>query len=245
MPVELRSLDRLSPAVREPVRRYAEQVAELAGPQGLGLTLYGAIAAGTFDAARHVIHNVLVLETVDLDLVRRLGSELSHHHVSRIAPPLVLTPAYIQASLDTFPLELIEIQQQHATLWGEDHFAGLQFDNSHIRLQCERELKVMLLATRQTVLHAAGQEKKITAAAQHAGDGVLRTLRGLLWLQGQRTAQPASQVIEQIEKLVSRSLPGVRALIDERVARDWRHIRELYDDLDALTNLSDAWQATA
>ncbi len=241
MSAELKSLDSLSDALREPIRRYSQRLQEVTGPNALGLTFYGAVAAGHFNPARHVIHNVLVLDTVDLELLKRLASELPSSPATRIAAPLVLTPTYIRASLDTFPLELIEIQQQHRTIFGEDHFESLVFESVHVRLHCERELKTMLLAMRQVLLLSEGSDKKIAELTQHAGDGILRTLRGLLWLKGHTSAIPSGRAIQMLEETISRPLPGVRDLLNEQSSRDWSHFQKLYGELDALGSLSDRW----
>ena len=64
---------------------------------------------------------------------------------AKIAAPLIMTQDYIQNSLDSFPLEFLEIQQHHLCLFGQDSFAELSFYQPHLRLQCERELKSMLI----------------------------------------------------------------------------------------------------
>ena len=241
MSAELKSLDGLSPALREPIRRYAERIRELHGANALGLSLYGAAAAGLFDPARHVAHNVLILNAVDLEALKRLAGDLPEYRAARIAHPVVLTPDYIRASLDTFPLELIELHQRHVVIFGDDHFGALEFDVGHVRLQCERELKAMLLAMRQALLLSEGRDARIAELTKHAGDGILRTIRGLLWLKGHREAIPGKQAIQMIEAILDRQLSGVRSLLDEHSARDWSHFQTLYGDLDALGSHADRW----
>jgi hypothetical protein len=241
MAAEMKSLESLSPALREPVGRYARQVQEWMGTNVLELTIYGAAAAGQFHPGRHLIHNVLVLEWADLESLKWLAGELPRVRAARIAAPVVLTPDYIRASLDTFPLELLEVQQQHRTIFGDDHFASLTFEPAHVRLQCERELKTILLAMRQALLHSGGKASKITELTEQAGDGILRTLRGLLWLKGHTTATPAADVLRLVEATIKRPLVGVRELLDESARHDWTHFQNVYRDVDALGGLADQW----
>ncbi len=238
---ELTALDRLAEPYREPVRAYAGLTREIARDNARALTLFGAIAAGTFDPGRHVIRSVLVLGSVDLSILRRIaehGSKLGKH---RIAAPLIMTPEYIRASLDTFPLELIEIGQMHLTLFGQDHFADLSFDDAHVRLQCERELKVILIGLRQGLLAAAGREKVIAELETSVAENLMRTLRGLLWLKGQRQAKPAGDVLGEIEQLTEHRLPGVRTAIDATAAHGWPEFDSLYADIQALGEVADGW----
>ncbi len=241
MSEQVTGLDRIAEPFREPVGNYARLVGEIAGDEAKSLTLFGAIAAGTFDPRRQVIRSVLVLGAVDLSVLRRIaehGAKLGKH---RIAAPLIMTPGYIEASLDTFPLELIEIQQMHVTLFGPDLFWDLSFKDADVRLQCERELKVILIGLRQGLLAAAGREKVISELETTVADGLLRTLRGLLWLKGRRAAKPAGGVLDEIEKLADRKLPGVRVAVDATAPHGWSEFERLYHDVEALGEMDDGW----
>ena len=227
-------LDRVTEAMREPIRAYATLVRELAGPRAKGLTLFGAIAAGSFDPSRHTVRNVLVLDTVELAMLRRLSEHGTRLGKARISAPLVMTPEYVKASLDTFPLELIEIHQMHLTILGEDFFTDLSFDAGHVRLQCERELKTILIGLRQGLLAAAGRGKLISALEMDVGDGLTRTLRGLLWLKGERQARPAGEVVANIEKMIEHKLPGLRRALDLSAEHGWDDFQALYRDVELL-----------
>jgi len=227
--------------LRNGISDYVRRVQEIVGPQALGLSLLGSIAAGTFVPGRHQVHNALVLQAIDLDRLRQLAKEMPRFRRLAIAPPLVLTPDYLRSSLDTFPLELLEMQQQHLTVFGEDCFQPLEFDAKFVRLQCERELKAMVLAMRQALLTAAGDEKRLFDQHVHAADGLLRILRGMLWLKGSRQARPAAEVVKEIETAVARSLPGIRALLHPHNRPGWPDYCALHADLDALGSTTDAW----
>lgn len=241
MGTEIKSLDRIPGPMREPIRQYAERVQELAGGNALSLTLFGAIAAGAFDATRHTVGNVLVLQSVDLEMLRRLAEGGAKLGKARIAAPLIMTPQYIKASLDTFPLELIEIAQCRLTLFGEDRFTDLSFEDKDVRHQCERELKVILIGLRQGLLTAAGRKGLLGALEINVGEGLIRTLRGLLWLKGQRDAKPAAEVVADAERITERKLAGIRSALIESGEHGWDQFRALYDDVAALGEIVDAW----
>lgn len=238
---EQKPMDRIVESMREPLRRYVDLVRELAGAKGKALTLFGAVVAGIFDPKRHTVRNVLVVDQVDLAMLRRLSEHGTRLGKSHIAAPLIMTPPYIKASLDTFALELIEIQQQHLTLFGEDHFADLAFQDGHIRLQCERELKTILIGLRQGLLAAAGREKFIKALDAQVAETLLRTLRGLLWLKGQRIAKPAKEVVGKVEEIVERKLSGLRTALEPTAQHGWDEFERLYQDVEALGEAVNAW----
>ncbi len=234
-------LDRVIESMRQPIQQYTEEVRALAGDNALALTLFGSIAAGSFNIKKHTVRNVLVLQSADLELLRGLAKHGSKHGKARIAAPLIMTPSYITASLDTFPLELIEIHQCHIPLFGHDYFETLAFNDAHVRLQCERELKTILIGMRQGLLAAAGREKLIAAIDADVAESLIRTLRGLLWLKGQKEAKPSVHVVSEVESIIARQLPGVRNVLGVAAPHGWDEFRTLYDDVDAVGKIVDAW----
>lgn len=223
------------------IRDYAALVRDTAGAGAKSLTLTGAIAVGTFDSSRHSVRSVLVLQTIDLDMLRRFSEHGSKLGKRFIAAPLIMTDEYIKSSLDTFPLELIEISQAHITLFGDDPFADLTFEDKHVRLQCEREFKTVLISLRQGLLTAAGRDKVLKAVELEIGDQLIRTLRGVLWLDGKKKSNPAADVVTEVETMAKRKLTGVRAALDFSGAHGWEQFQSLYRDVEALTEMADAW----
>jgi len=238
---ELTGLNRVPDFLRGPVCEYAALLRETAGPNARSLTLFGTVVAGTFDPGRHTVRSVLLLGEIDLDGLRRLaerGAKLGKHYISA---PLVMTPDYIAESLDTFPLELLEIQQRHVTLFGEDCFADLKFQAQDVRLQCEREMKVTLIGLRQGLLAAAGRERTLGRLQEDAMGALLRTLRGMLWLKGQTHGLAAPDVVDAVEHVTARRLDGLRSALDPTENHGWPQFERLYHDVAALCDVVNAW----
>ena len=227
--------------MRHPIEQYAGLVCETVGQSVRELTFFGAIAAGAFDASRHTARNVLVVDGIDLRSLKRLAVHGPSLGKSGIAAPLVMTPLYIEASRDTFPLEFIEIQQMCLTVLGEAHFAGLVFDDADVRLQCERELKALLIGLRQGLLASAGEDRFVSALGQDMAETLLRTLRGMLWLKGVREAKNAVGVLEEIERMTGRRLDGVRVVLDPAAEQGWAEFESFYRDVEQLGDVVDAW----
>jgi hypothetical protein len=232
--IPIASIDQIDPAMHPQVFAYVKQIKQLAGDNVLGLVLFGSIAEGRFDPKRHTIQSVLVLDHMDLTMLRELsknGVKLGKMH---IAAPLIMTPAYIRNSLDSFPLEFLEIEQCHITILGKDFFSELPFEARHIRLQCERELKSILIGMRQGLLSAAGREKLYDGLETESAHRLVRTLRGLLWLKGIKEGIPETEVIAQIEKMAELHLAGVRNILHKKVTDPWDAFKTLYADVEAL-----------
>jgi hypothetical protein len=233
--------ERFASPLREPISLFATRLREIVSDSpSLGWHLYGPVTRGVVVPGQR-IQSVLVLDTFDLDTLRRLAATGSQFHREQFTPPVTMTPETIRTSRDSFPLELIEIQQRHVTMLGDDVFASLDFDARDVRLQCERELKTMAMAMRQTLLMSGGDEATLARWHRNIGDGLLRVLRGMLWVKGKKAFIESAQVMMEIEAVASRPLPGVREAIEHESRRGWAMLQRLYADLDTLGKLSDAW----
>ena len=228
-------------SMRAPIGRYAATLKELAGDNARSLTLFGAVAAGAFNPRSHTARSVFVVGEVDLDMLHRLARQGPRLGKARIAAPLIMTPEYIDASMDTFPLEFLEIAQHHIRVFGEDHFRELRLEAADVRHECEREIKTIQLGMRQALLAAAGRDKALTTVEVDVGERLLRSLRGLLWLHGDTEPKAALDAVAAVESGLQRSLPGVRSAIDDRGSHGWEEFRTLYADVDALRTHINAW----
>jgi len=235
------NLEGVAAVLHRPLREYAALVHELFGPAVRSLTLFGEAALPGFGPEKGAARNVLVVERIDLLVLKGLSERGLRLGKIGIAAPLLMTPGYVQASRDTFPLELLEIQQFHRVLMGEDDFAGHSFEAAHVRLQCERELKVLLMGLRQGLLASAGREKVVTALSVEAAERLLRTIRGMLWLKGDKEPFTTDKVLEVIERRTERTLRGVRAALDPAGQHEWSAFEQLYGDVEALGECVNGW----
>lgn len=237
--MEENALSSAVPIMQTALRDYAALLQELAGDNLDGLTVFGPVLGPEFDVTRMTASSVMVLKRFDLALLRRLaeyGPKLGAKHITA---PLVMTPEYIRSSFDSFPLELLEIHQQHATLLGADHFASVDIEADHLRLQCERECKRILMRLRQGLLAAGSHEEILSELELDIGQHLLRTLRGLLWLKGVKASLPPDQVIAESEKLVGQSLPGAAKAIHPHGDHGWAEFQALYADVEKLAAVAD------
>lgn len=235
------NVERLPERLRPSVQAYAETIRQTAGADAAALVFHGLVVGGTFDPSTQPARNALVLHKIDLEMLRRLGAKGSRHARAGIAAPVIMTPDYISRSLDTFPLELLEIQQQQVLVFGKDYFGELSFQATHMRMQCERELKTALLAMQDGLLGTAGRERLVHGLAADAAEGLVRVLRGILWLKGIREARSTADTLVEVEKVVEQKLPGLLAALNPSHRHDWNTYQALYDDVARLGQLVDRW----
>jgi len=228
-------------ARREGFELLESALREFAKDDALALTAFGGWLVGDPFFADQAAASVAVLSHVDLHMLDRLASAGSRLGKHNIRAPLVMTPEYIKSSCDVFPLELIEIQQLHAPLFGDDFFAGCAFQPREVRLQCERELKSELIQLRQGLLAAAGRHALLADLCHACAMRCVRILRGLLLLSGVDPApQKAADLVHAAAETVGRDLVIVRRSVTSDDRSDFDEFQRIYAEIEALADHVDA-----
>lgn len=227
--------------VDEQIAILSDLVLHIFGASGTSLTVYGRAVTPQFKEDADPIRTVVVVDEIKLPELRRLAENGPKLGAQQVIAPLIMTPGYIAESLDTFPLELLDIQQRHRTVAGADHFADLAFADADVRLQCERELKVLAIQMRQGLLTASGRERSLADLEIVAGETLIRTLRGMLWIKGQRDALPDDDVVCRVESIVERELTGARSALNVLGDHGYDQFCALYDDIGHLGAVVNAW----
>ena len=175
-------MDNIREPIREPLRLLVERFQAGLGDNLKSISVVGSSLTQDFEPKISDINTVVLLDAYDipaLNTVAVLGPPLSRH---RISPPLLVTPFYIERSRDVFGVEFLDFQLIHETILGEDPFAPMQFAKQNVRLQCERELKAMLVRLRQGYIAAGADRRMVRDILISAAKGLVPLLRAMLWL---------------------------------------------------------------
>lgn len=232
-------LTNLPRRLQGPVQEYVALLRALAGERLLSVTLFGAAADEVGKSGTDLVQSVVVLDRVDLEFVRELSAQGSDLGRIGIQAPLLMTPEYITASLDTFPIELLDIRQRHVNILGEDHFTPLAFKKSDVRLQLERELKRELIQMRQGILSAGGRGKMLADIYWGASEQLLSLLRAVLWLHDKPVPTAPAALVQAAEEDTGVKLPGLQPGLSGARAIDFSALRSLYESVLALADYID------
>ncbi len=101
-----------------------------------------------------------------------------------IAIPLFITPDYIRDSLDSFPLEFMEMRSSYRVVHGENVLKDLTFRDCDIRNECEREIKGKLLYLRAEYLALRGDRKGLALLVHRSLNTFRLVFTGALSLKG-------------------------------------------------------------
>jgi len=210
-------VDALHAQIRDSVTDFAGRLLTALGDNLKSITVVGSSLTEDFRPGQSDINTVLVLGEQALASLNAVASLAKPMSKKKISPPLLMTQSYIERSRDVFGVEFLDFQLAHETIIGDDPFASLKFDKKDVRIQCERELKAMLIRLRQGYIAAAANKKLVRDILISTAKGMAPLLRALLWLKGvERTAQAKPTFVKAAGEFSIDTNPLKSAII-------WRH----------------------
>jgi hypothetical protein len=158
------------------------------------------------------INSVVVLHQMDLAFIEFLAPLGKKYGKKKIAAPLVMTPLYIEDSLDAFPVEFLDLKLIHKTIYGPDLFTGIQILPANLRLQCEREIKTKQINLRQGYISSLGKKELLSALLVRSFTGSMALFRAIITLLGKEPPIPRQQVIRHFQETT-----GVDTAVFEKI----------------------------
>ena len=139
----------------------AEDCKKIFGSDLISIILYGSGARADYIPKRSDLNFMIVLTEQGLASLDGVMGAVKHWQRYHVAIPLFITKCYLVDSLDSYPIEFLNIKRRYKIIYGEDILLGLSFDNHHIRLQIERELRGKLLHLRSGWLETRDKAKNL------------------------------------------------------------------------------------
>ncbi|MEN6318386.1 MAG: hypothetical protein ABFD82_06480 [Syntrophaceae bacterium] len=164
----------------------------------ISIILYGSGASGHYVPGKSDINFLVILSEGGIDNLEKAISIISRWRKQKVAIPLFMTKAEVLSSLDSYPIEFLTMKKHYVLVYGEDILAGLSFEQSHLRLQFERELKGKILHLRSGFLEAEGKVKRIRELIQISFTAFISIFKALLYFQGIDIPQKRRDVIKSV-----------------------------------------------
>jgi hypothetical protein len=227
--MQIKNIEALHPSVRSDVEEFARRLSGRLGDNLNAISAYGSVTGPDFVPGKSDVNLIAVLNAISRENLAALFDAVKWGRKRRIVPPLLLTPDYIKASRDVFPIEFMDIKRSQAVLYGDDHFSFLELDPAHVRLECETQLKGALLRTRQAYLEI-GMDKKGAEEVLHAAvNSLLPVFRAMLTLKECEAPGPKTEVVERLGETFGLDMQPVRAVLmdkagDEKIGGEEAHL---------------------
>ena len=177
---------------------FCDDVRTVFGEDLVSVVLFGSGARGEYIPKKSDINFLVVVKDNSPSELTAFRHCLGKWQKRNVATPLFLTESYIRSSLDTFPIEFLEMKAAYTVVHGEDLLAGLQFEKSDLRMQAERELKGKLLHLRQEFLESRGKVEALTELVSASMAAFTPVFRALLYVAGEKHMVKRADLLKQV-----------------------------------------------
>jgi len=180
----------------ETVRKLATELSA-----GLGPGLRAVVVSGdATEGAGGVISLLVVTDRVNGATLEAVGTAMAKAKAGPVEPPLVLTEEEIRRSLDAWPVELLSIAVTGKVVAGSLDLASLGVDREKLRLQCERELRGLVIHCRFAYLAHRRDESRLGELVAGGAARFVVLARATLHLDGTSAAGDSLGVLERLSQ---------------------------------------------
>ncbi len=184
--------------VRSLVKPCVKSLQEVYGNDLESVLLYGSGTGSDFVPGRSNVNLLVILKQVSLPDLKKILKLVERWRKKKIAAPLVLTREHILHSTATFPVDFLDIKENHILLYGDDTFSGLEVPHGNLRLQCEEQLKGNLIRMRGAYLEVGLRRRGIEALLCDSLAGLIPVFRNLLRLKGKKPPVDKEAILDDL-----------------------------------------------
>jgi hypothetical protein len=200
-------------------RQWLAPVRLALGHDFLSAYLTGSVLTQGFDPEHSQVNVLLVARRLGPDTLDALARALPQTKRPPHFAPLFMTQSQIENSLDSFPIEWVEIQERHLLIEGQDVLGNLAVPRTYLRLQCEHELRGKLILLRQSYVLGAAHPDRLEPVLRSSASGFATLFRTLLRLSGESPPADQARVIERVADLFHLEAEGLLGAYLVRASR--------------------------
>jgi len=191
------------------LRTYVKEVKGQFGEQLEGMLLYGSAVRGEFLPGRSNLNILLLVSSCDSAVLKQYSALHRQWSKEQIVVPLFLTEEELRVSAEVFPLEFLEIQEQHRVLGGGDPFIGFHVKTDRLREAVVQGFMSHLLRLRQRYVEGSGADEAAGILLPLSITSILPLLRGVQRLLDRPVLSHSDAVVKDVAEQLKLDLQGL------------------------------------
>src|ERR1700691_328915 len=197
-------------------KNFVARLREAAGANLESIVLFGSTVAGDFHPELSNVNLFCVVRDSSFAALQALAPAVKWWDAQKQPPPLFMTRDEIERSTDVFTIELIDMQQHHRVLFGEDVIQGLSIPANLHRIQVEYELREKLALLRQHLLLASGNNSRLWELLLRSVSSFATLFRHALIVLGHDAPAAKREAVKALSKQIGLDASGVLQVLDVR-----------------------------
>jgi hypothetical protein len=198
------------------IDEFVKRIREAAGSNLESVILFGSAVSGDFHPGMSDLNLFCVLRDCSFAPLQALTPVASWWERQKQPPPLCMTRKELERSTDVFTIELLDMQQHHRVLFGEDVVQGLRISMHVHRVQVEYELREKLVLLRQQILLASGNGSRLWELLQRSVPSFATLFRHALIAVGDVAPRGRREALQALSTKMKFDLSSVYQLLDVR-----------------------------
>ncbi|MEN3013504.1 MAG: nucleotidyltransferase domain-containing protein [Endomicrobiia bacterium] len=180
------------------LENFIQEIKNSLGKKLKSITLYGSKASQ--EDTKYSDYNILIiaddLKITDLNnLTKPVKKWVKHGN----PPPLIFDTKTFLSSVDVFPIEFLDIKQNHKILYGENIVEKIEINFKNLRHECEFELKSKLLKLKQLYILTGGKKQKLKKLLIESISTFLVLFKSVIQLLQKQVPAKKTEVLEVIK----------------------------------------------
>jgi hypothetical protein len=211
------------------VDEFAKRAREACGTNVESVILFGSAVAGDFHPGLSNLNLLCILRVSSFEALKALAPVANWWDKQKQPPPLCITRQELERSTDVFTIELLDMQQHHRVIYGEDALSGLQIPMDLHRVQVEYELREKLILLRQHLLLASSDAEHMWNLLLHSLPAFATLFRHAVIAQEQPVPPTKREAIKQLAASLRFDATPFETLLNVREHRMGRSQFEVQD----------------
>jgi len=188
----------------------------------VSVILFGSAVAGDFHPEYSNVNLFCVVRDSSFTALQALAPAVKWWDSQKEPPPLFMTRNEIERSADVFTIELLDMQQHHRVLFGEDVVKSLVIPVSLHRTQVEYELREKLALLRQHLLIASGNDSRMWEVLLRSVPSFATLLRHALIVLDHEAPVGKRQAVQALSRKIGFDASGILQVLDVRERKSKR-----------------------
>jgi hypothetical protein len=191
MSEEHRVLSSLPSEARKGLEDFSQSLQETLEDNLVAVILYGSAALGDYMPGRSDLNVLVVLEDASVGKLKQAAKVVQQARRKRAIEPRFMSVEEMRRATDVLPMSFLDMQENYAVLHGRDVLGDLVISRENLRLQCESQLRVILLRMRHRFLYSIRDRQHLRTILGESFTKFLHILKTLYRLEGE--APPAGK----------------------------------------------------
>jgi hypothetical protein len=215
-PVEVGSSKRGIMVAEKEINEFVSRLRVAGGANLQSVILYGSAADGEFHPDFSNVNLLCILRESSFTALTAIAPAIAWWTRQKHHAPLVLTGEELQRSTDVFSIELLDMQQRHRLLYGDDLLSGLNVPLHLHRAQLEYELREKLILLRGRLLASPDNKKHLWELMLGSLSTFTTLFRHALIALGDAPPKPKREAIQALAKRIPFDPSAFLQLLDIR-----------------------------